>query len=87
MDIQVASMRYFRGDFARPTALLEDTRIDTHEVHTRQMDRLAIICYCPLNIKRTASNAIVRMAVGIAIIKGLLYPICAFPVGVIGIVG
>ena len=74
--------RYFAG----PTALLEDARIDAHEVHAWQMDRLAIICNCPVNIKRTANNAIVRVAVGIAIIEGLLYPICTFTVGVIGII-
>ena len=85
-NIQVSGMGDFRGYFACPTTLLEDTRIDTHEVHTRQMDRLAIICYCPLNIKRTACDAIVRMAVSIAVIEGLLYPICAFPVGVISII-
>ena len=79
-------MGYFCGYFASPTALLEDARIDAHEVHTGQMDRLAIVCNCPINIKRTASNAIVRMAVGIAIIEGLLYPICAFPVRIIGII-
>ena len=80
-------MRDFGGYFACPTALLEDTRIDAHKVHTRQMDRLAIISNCPLNIKRTASNTVVRMAVGIAVLKGLLYPVCAFPVGIVCIIG
>ena len=80
-------MGYFCGYFASPTALLEDASIDAHEVHTWQMDRLAIVCNCPINIKRTASNAIVRVAVGVAILKGLLYPVCAFLVGVIGIIG
>ena len=80
-------MGYFGRYFACPTALLEDSRIDANKVHARKMDRLAIICYCPLNIKRTASNTVVRVAVGIAIIEGLLYPICAFPIGVISIIG
>ena len=84
--IEVACMRDFGGDFACPTTLLEDTRIDAHEVHARQMDRLAFIRNCPINIKRTASSTIIRVAVGIAVLKGLLYPICAFPIWVIGII-
>ena len=79
------------GDFRRnltcPTALLEDARIDANKVHARQIDRIALVRNCPVNIKRTASNTIVRMAVGIAVLKGLLYPICAFPIRIIGIIG
>ena len=33
--IEVACMRDFGGDFTCPTTLLEDTRIDAHEVHAR----------------------------------------------------
>ena len=80
-------MGYFGRYFACPTTLLEDSRIDANKVHARKMDRVAVICHRPFNIKRTTSNTIVRMAVGIAVLKGLLYPICAFSVGVISIIG
>ena len=86
-DIQVAGVGDFGGDFACPTTLLEDTRIDAHEVHARQMDRLAFIRNCPINIKRTASSTIIRMAVGIAVIKWRLYPIGALASWIIGIIG
>ena len=79
-------MGYFGRYFPSPTALLEDTRINAHEVHARQIDWLALVRNCPINIKRTASNTIVWMTVGITILKGLLYPVCTFSVGVIGIV-
>ena len=80
-------MGYFCGYFASPTALLEYSRIDANKVHARKMNRVAFVRNCPFNIKRTASNTIIRVAVGVAIIEGLLYPICAFPVGVISIIG
>ena len=85
--IEVACMRDFGGDFACPTTLLEDACINTHEIRTRQMNRVAVVRNSPINVKRATSDAIVRMAVGIAILKGLLYPICALPVGIIGIIG
>ena len=85
--IEVACMRDFGGDFACPTTLLEDTRIDAHEVHARQMDRLTFIRNCPINIKRTASSTIIRVAVGIAVIKWRLYPIGALACWIIGIIG
>ena len=80
-------MGYFGGYFACPTALLEDTRINAHEVYARQIDWLSLVRNCPINIKRTTSNTIVRMTVGIAVLKGLLYPICAFSIRIIGIIG
>ena len=80
-------MGYFCGYFASPTALLVYACIDAHKVHARQIDRIALVRNSPVNIKRTASDTIVWMTVGIAIFKGLLYPVCAFPVGVISIIG
>ena len=80
-------MGYFCGYFASPTTLLEDARINANKVHTWQMDRFAIVRNCPVNIKRTTSNTIVGMTVGISVLKGLLYPICAFSVGIISIIG
>ena len=85
--IEVACMRDFGGDFACPTTLLEDARIDAHEVYARQMDRLAFIRNCPINIKRTARSTIIRVAVGIAVIKWRLYPIGALASWIMGIIG
>ena len=80
-------MRDFGGDFACPTALLEDACINTHEIRARQMNRVAVVRNSPINVKRATSDAIVRMAVGIAVIKWRLYPIGALACWIIGIVG
>ena len=71
-------MRNLGGDLAYPPTLLVYTRIDTHEVGTGQVNRLAFGGNCPSDVKRTAADTIIRMAVCIAIIVCCLHPHIAF---------
>ena len=71
-------MRNLGRYLAYPSTLLVYTRIDTHEVGTWQVGWFAVGGNCPSDVKRTAADTIIRMAVCIAIIVCCLHPHIAF---------